>query len=124
MTRGAEKYSWAAYYAEAYEKERKQNIVLAGHIADAERRQADLSDNLERICATPFWKMTVPFRKLQEDLCGRLQQHKERDRGSAKNACFLRYIQEVRRQKQPYRVWLAERNAAQADEQEICLGVA
>ena len=61
MSRGTEKYSWAAYYAAAYEKERKQNIVLAEHIADAERRQADLSDNLERICATPFWKATVPF---------------------------------------------------------------
>ena len=82
MSRGTEKYSWAAYYAAAYEKERKQNIVLAEHIADAERRQADLSDNLERICATPFWKATVPFRKLYENLCDRLQQHKEKNRGS------------------------------------------
>ena len=104
MSRGAEKYSWAAYYAAAYETERKQNIVLAERIADTERRQVDLRDNLERICATPFWKATVPFRNLHRDLCDRLQQHKEKNRGSVKNACFLRYMQEVQRQKQPYQV--------------------
>ena len=64
MSRGAEQYNWAAYYAAVYEKARKENIVLAERIADAERRQADLQDNLDRICATPFWKMTVPFRRL------------------------------------------------------------
>lgn len=115
MSRGTEKYSWAAYYAAAYEKERKQNIVLAEHIADAERRQADLSDNLERICATPFWKATVPFRKLYENLCDRLQQHKEKNRCSVKNACFLRYIQEVRRQKQPYQLWLSQEKSGQGN---------
>lgn len=68
MNRGAKQYNWAAYYAAAYEKERRQNIVLAEQIADAERRKADLSDNLDRICATPFWKMTVPFRKLHRGM--------------------------------------------------------
>lgn len=111
MSRGAEKYNWAAYYAAAYEKERKQNIVLAEQIADAERRQADLSDNLERICATPFWKATVPFRKLQQDRRDRLQKNKEKDRCSEKNACLLRYTKEVQRQKQPYGEWLSERNS-------------
>ena len=112
MSRGAEKYNWAAYYAAAYESERKQNIVLAERIADAERRQADLSDNLERICATPFWKATVPFRKLQQNRKDRLQKNKEKDRCSEKNACLLRYTKEVQRQKQPYREWLAERNSS------------
>ncbi len=110
MSRGAEKYSWAAYYAAAYETERKQNIVLAERIADTERRQVDLRDNLERICATPFWKATVPFRNLHRDLCDRLQQYKEKNRGSVKNACFLRYMQEVQRQNQPYQVWLSGEN--------------
>ncbi len=112
MSRGAEKYNWAAYYAAAYESERKQNIVLAERIADAERRQADLSDNLERICATPFWKATVPFRKLQQDRKDRLQKNKEKDRCSEKNACLLRYTKEVQRQKQPYREWLSKRNSS------------
>ena len=108
MNRGAKQYNWAAYYAAAYEKERRQNIVLAEQIADAERRKADLSDNLDRICATPFWKMTVPFRKLHRGMKERLQQHKDRDRCSEKNACLLRYAKEVQRQKQPYQEWLRE----------------
>lgn len=108
MNRGAKQYNWAAYYAAAYEKERRQNIVLAEQIADAERRKADLSDNLDRICATPFWKVTVPFRKLHHGMKERLQQHKDRDRCSEKNACLLRYAKEVQRQKQPYQEWLRE----------------
>lgn len=108
MNRGAEQYNWAAYYAAAYEKERKQNIVLAERIADAERRQADLQDNLDRICATPFWKMTVPFRRLHDNVRERLQQYKDKDRCSEKNACLLRYTKEVQRQKQPYQEWLRE----------------
>lgn len=110
MSRGAEEYSWAAYYAAAYEKERKQNIILAERIADAERRQADLSDNLNRICATPFWKATVPFRKMQQKWMDRLQENKDRDRCSEKNACLLRYAKEVQRQKQPYQEWLSRMN--------------
>lgn len=110
MNKGADKYNWAAYYAAAYEKERKQNIVLAERIADAERRQADLSDNLGRICATPFWKATVPFRKLHQDAADRLQQRKDLDRCSERNACLLRYTEEVQRQKQPYQQWLREKN--------------
>lgn len=83
MNRGANQYDWAAYYAAAYEKERKQNIVLAERIADAERRQADLRDNLDRICATPFWKMTVPFRRLAERIRQRREQNQDLDRRSA-----------------------------------------
>ncbi len=108
MDRGAKRYNWAAYYAAAYEKERKKNIVLAEQIADAERRQADLSDNLNRICATPFWKITVPFRRMHCNMKERLQQHRDKDRCSEKNACLLRYAKEVRRQKQPYQEWLKE----------------
>lgn len=106
MSRGADQYNWAAYYAAAYEKERKQNTVLAERIADTERRQADLRDNLNRICATPFWKMTIPFRKLHQDIRDRLQQNKDTDRCSKENACLLRYTKEVQRQMQPYQEWL------------------
>lgn len=60
MSGRTDRYGWAAYYAAAYEEERQKNIVLAGKIADAQRRQADLNDNLNRIYANPFWKMTSP----------------------------------------------------------------
>ena len=59
---------WIAYYMAAYEEERKKNTQMAGCIADAERRQADLSDNLNRICANPLYRMasraTAPARKI------------------------------------------------------------
>lgn len=54
-------YDWAAYYAAAYEKERKHNTMLAGQVADCERRQEDYQDNLERIYASPFWKAIRPL---------------------------------------------------------------
>ena len=99
-------YDWTAYYAAAYEKEHKKNIVLAGKIADAEKRQADYSDNLNRICATPFWKMTAPARKLYHVFRGGVPVEKNRDRGSVQSTCFLRYEEEVDRQKNRYREWI------------------
>lgn len=54
-------YDWAAYYAAAYEKERKHNTMLAGQVADFERKQEDYQDNLERIYASPFWKAVKPL---------------------------------------------------------------
>lgn len=99
---------WAAYYAAAYETERKNNIVLAGRIADAERRQADLNDNLERIYSTPFWKMTAPFRKLYHVLKGDMWHDRDVDRSSEEDPCLVRYTQEVERQKHPYGEWIKE----------------
>lgn len=57
-------YDWAAYYAAAYEKERKHNTLLAGQVADLERKQEDYQDNLERIYTSPFWKMAAPIHGL------------------------------------------------------------
>lgn len=102
-------YDWAAYYAAAYEKERKQNIVLAGKIADAERRQADYSDNLNRIYANPFWKMTAPARRLYHAVKGdgRSREPIENmDRSSGESACLLHYKEEVEKQKNRYREWI------------------
>ena len=42
-----------------YEEERKRNTQMAGRIADAERRQADLQDNLNRICSNPLYRMSA-----------------------------------------------------------------
>lgn len=57
-------YDWAAYYAAAYEKERKHNTMLAGQVADLERKQEDYRDNLERIYTSPFWKAIAPVHGL------------------------------------------------------------
>ena len=123
MSVRTDRYGWAAYYAAAYEKERQQNIVLAGKIADAQRRQSDLNDNLNRIYANPFWKMTAPFRKLYHGVKGDARHYKDTDRSPGTDACLLRYTEEVRRQQNPYAEWIKEKenicyeNAAQ--EQEI-----
>ncbi|MDE6844275.1 MAG: glycosyltransferase family 2 protein [Lachnospiraceae bacterium] len=105
-----ERYGWAAYYAAAYEKERQKNIVLAGKIADAQRRQADLNDNLNRIYGSPFWKMTAPFRKLYHSVKGDARHYKDTDRSPETDPCLLRYTKEVHRQQNPYAEWIKEYN--------------
>lgn len=110
MSGRTDRYGWAAYYAAAYEEERQKNIVLAGKIADAQRRQADLNDNLNRIYANPFWKMTSPFRKLYHVVKGGVRRDKDMDRSPEADACLLRYEKEVRRQQNAYAEWINEEN--------------
>ena len=110
MSGRMDRYGWAAYYIAAYEKERQKNIVLAGKIADAQRRQADLNDNLNRIYSSPFWKMTAPFRKLYHGVKGDARHCKDTDRSPETDACLLRYAEEVCRQKNPYAEWIKEEN--------------
>lgn len=104
------RYDWAAYYAAEYEKERKENIVLAGKIADAQRRQTDLEDSLNRIYASPFWKAAGPLRKLYHGSKGGVRRHKDTDRSLETNPCLLRYKQELYRQQHPYLEWIREEN--------------
>ena len=50
----------------------------------------------------------MPFRRFHDKIRERLQQHRDKDRCSEKNACLLRYTKEVQRQKQPYQEWLRQ----------------
>jgi len=50
------------YYREAYEREKKRNAELAGELADANEKAADLDFKLKRIKNNPIWKMSKPFR--------------------------------------------------------------
>lgn len=104
------RYGWAAYYADAYEKERKHNIVLAGRIADSERRQEDLKDNLNRICSSSFWKATAPFRKLYRFAKGDGRRYKDGVKSSGTEPYLVRYAEELRRQDHPYGEWIKEEN--------------
>lgn len=111
MSGRTDRYGWTAYYAAAYEKERQKNIVLAGKIADAQRRQADLNDNLNRIYGSPFWKVTAPFRKLYHSVKGDSRHYKDTDRSPGTDACLLRYAKEVQRQQNPYAEWIKEEDS-------------
>lgn len=114
MSEKKNSYDWAAYYAAAYEKERKQNTVLAGRIADALRRQTEYSDTLQRILSNPFWKLTAPARWLYhaapwrrtENTAGACKDGAAGKESPAWNACLLQYTQEVERQKHRYREWI------------------
>ena len=103
---------WVAYYKAAYEEEQKKNTQMAGHIADAERRQADLQDNLNRICSNPLYRMAVkaaaPLRRaagrmrgmpVSEEMLSRIQASQERR---------LSYEETLRRQSNPYLQWIAD----------------
>ncbi len=105
------RYDWTAWYMAAYEEKRKQNTVLAGRIADAERRQADAQDNLNRICANPLYRMALrvaaPARSLARRLRGANGPDEELVRTEAKKEQILRYEEELWRQSNPYQQWIA-----------------
>ncbi len=103
-------YDWAAYYAAAYESERKKNIVLAGRIADAQRRQADLEDHLAHIASSPFWKASAPFRKLYRRLKNRPDRMGNTVTDAGRDAALARYREELDRQTHPYLEWIKQEN--------------
>lgn len=55
------KYTWAAYYQKVYEAEKKKNTVLAGKVADAEKKREELQEKYAAICRNPLYRMTLPF---------------------------------------------------------------
>lgn len=117
-----ERYDWGAYYREAFEKEKKKNTVLAGKIADAEAKEADLAFKLERIQNNVFWKVSAPARKCYHALKGgraavspsRTGQSRAdsgkaaADGGTRAEETIRAYEQEVFRQKHPYLQWIAQ----------------
>lgn len=65
------KYNWCGYYRKAYEKKKKENIVLAGKVADAEGKREELQAKYAAICANPLYKMTKPFYLVKRG-CGKI----------------------------------------------------
>lgn len=65
------KYNWCGYYRKAYERKKKENIVLAGKVADAEGKREELQAKYAAICANPLYKMTRPFYLVKRG-CGRI----------------------------------------------------
>lgn len=104
------RFDWAAYYMAAYEKERKNNVRMAGHIADAQRGQADLQDNLNRICANPLYravtKITAPVSRLFGNKGGVLPDE-ELLRAEAAEEKRRSYEEALWRQSNPYLQWIA-----------------
>ncbi len=103
---------WVAYYMAAYEEERKKNTQMAGHIADAERRQADLQDNLNRICTNPLYRVAA---KVSAPLRGMVRRVKggtawsdvELSRLEASEERRQAYDETLWRQSNPYLQWIA-----------------
>ncbi|MBP3476359.1 MAG: glycosyltransferase family 2 protein [Lachnospiraceae bacterium] len=52
------------FYKDAYEREKKKSHVLAGKLADAENKSADLEGKLNRIKGSVFWRISKPLRSL------------------------------------------------------------
>lgn len=102
---------WVAYYMAAYEEERKKNTQMAGRIADAERRQADLTDNLNRICANPLYRMasraTAPARSMIRRMKGGAGPDVRLPQAEASQERRLAYEKTLYEQSNPYRQWIA-----------------
>lgn len=127
-----EKYDWEAYYRAAFEKEKKKNTVLAGKIADAEAKEADLAFKLARIQNSVFWKASAPARKcyhaLKEGSRGALQSGAGHSgvfagtEGAGETGASLAhraYEQEVFRQKHPYLQWIAAKESGFAGHTDV-----
>lgn len=118
-----EKFDWAAYYRAAFEREKKKNTVLAGKIADAEAKEADLAFRLERIQGNALWKASAPVRKCCHALkAGRPAGKDKAGKVQTAGATEVRrsYEQEVFRQKHPYLQWIAKTEGCRPEENTIC----
>lgn len=111
MGRQKNRGDWVAYYMAAYEEERKKNTQLAGRIADAERRQADLSDNLNRICANPLYRMasraSAPARRALRRITGSAEPDERLPQVEASRERQLAYEKTLKEQANPYQQWIA-----------------
>lgn len=106
------RYDWVAYYMAAYEEERKKNTQMAGHIADAERKQADLQDNLNRICANPLYRMaakaSAPVRSAARRMKGASASAEQVSALTASEERRCAYEETLWRQSNPYLQWIAD----------------
>ena len=105
------RYDWVAYYMAAYEEERKKNTQMAGRIADAERKQADLQDNLNRICANPLYriaaKASAPLRGAVRRMRGTVISEEELSKIQASEERKQAYEETLWQQSNPYLQWIA-----------------
>lgn len=103
---------WVAYYMAAYEEERKKNTQMAGRIADAERRQADLQDNLNRICSNPLYRMaakaSAPLRRMVRRMKGAPVSDESLSNLRVSEERRQAYEETLWRQSNPYLQWIAD----------------
>ena len=52
------------HYKDAYEREKRKGDVLAGKLAEAEQKGAELEERLNRIKGSIFWRISKPLRSL------------------------------------------------------------
>ncbi len=52
------------YYREAYEREKRKGEILAGKLAAAQQKDAELEMRLNRIKGSVFWRLSKPLRML------------------------------------------------------------
>lgn len=105
-------YSWEAYYREAFEKCRRENLALAERTAEAERRREELACQYGRIAGNPLYRLTAPLR-LAGRAVGkgvRLASCRKGARPEAEpcreEAVLKAYGSALRAQKRPYELWI------------------
>lgn len=104
------RFDWAAYYMAAYKEERIKNTQMAGHIGDVERMQADLQDNLQRICTNPLYRMAsrimAPVSRVVCRMKGTAMSDERLLWAEASEEQRLSYEEELWRQLNPYLQWI------------------
>lgn len=108
MSKQRNLYDWVAYYEAAYLREKKQNNMLAAKIAEAQAKQEDLNFRLNRIYASPFWRISAPLRKLYRRLRENKKPYVIENGEEAASLHSGYYEMELQRQRHPYQQWLKE----------------
>lgn len=95
---------WIEYKKQIFKEKQKKNLDMAPILEATLTEQALLAEKIAKIQANPVWKALTPIQKIGE----RLLKNREKNRHSKEDACFLRYQEEVFRQKHPYSMWIQE----------------
>lgn len=111
------KYNWAAYYQKAYEAEKKKNTVLAGKVADAEKKREELQEKYAAICRNPLYQFGRLFslgkRGVRKIVCG-AREVVRRGSGTGKDAQMLlaSYEKRLASQIDRYGQWIQKEEPA------------
>lgn len=105
------KYSWAEYYRQAYDKEKKKNTLLAGKVADAEAKREELQTKYAAICGNPLYRVSrlasLPKRGCKK-IVREAEKLWERGKDAAPEELLSSYRERLAFQKGAYQQWIRE----------------
>lgn len=119
---GQTEKDWASFYEAAYERQKRHNHMLAAKLAEAETKQGELEQKVNRICGSPFWKITAPVRKWNHLTDGIGRRRRQALEEQPSEADLSAYTQELERQQDPYLQWIRQMEGEETIEAAVPVG--